>query len=148
MRNFLVLVLLFVSSISSQTDENIHIIGNYYYLDEGETQKVIYNNKHMKNAPYVPCTVRGYAYNENFIVACQKPFPICILDNVSTDSLFTWQLNNKKYVDSCKQYTFSLNFWIIDIKKDSFYGPLNLNEYLQKRIDLKIPDEFKMSLDL
>ena len=102
----------------------------------------------MKNALNVPCTVRGYAYNENFIVACQKPFPICILDNVSTDSLFTWQLNNKKYVDSCKQYTFSLNFWIIDIKKDSFYGPLNLNEYLQKRIDLKIPDELKMSLDL
>jgi len=148
MRNFLVLVLLFISSISCQTDENIHIIGNYFFLDEGETQKVIYNKKHMKETPYIPCTVKGYAYNENFIVACQKPFPICILDNGPTDSLFTWHLKNKKYVDSCKQYTFSLNFWIIDIKKDSFYGPLNLNEYLQKRVDLKIPEELKMSLDL
>jgi len=49
------------------------------------------------------------------------------------------QIAIKKLKDSKIHY-----YWIINKKTDDIYGPLNWNEYLQKRKELGVPKKLKL----
>jgi hypothetical protein len=54
------------------------------------------------------------------------------------DSLFK---NNTVYQ---KQFKSDINYWIINILKDSLIGPLSKDEFIEKRNEMKIPDNLQL----
>ena len=92
----------------------------------------------------IPPYVIEYEFNNDFIIALQMEYEL--------DS------NEIKKVELAKhpayeEYKIALKkgipkFWIIDIKTDSIYGPLNSDEYCNLRKELKIPTDLKLKIDI
>ena len=83
----------------------------------------------------IPGHILFYGHNKNFIIACQKP----------ADSIYNFKegLVYDKRMD--KIYNTKYNqFWVLELKDDSLYGPLDKNEYLAMRKKLDIPEGLKM----
>ena len=76
-------------------------------------------------------------YNDQFIIAAQVPDTNCH-HNVA----------DAKRQEAANNTGNPVNFWIIDISSDKLIGPLSLNEYLQQRQQLNIPDDLKMNIEI
>jgi hypothetical protein len=83
----------------------------------------------------IPGQILFYGHNGDFIIANQK----------SRDSIYesnenlVYQEMESKIFDT----KFS-NFWIVTLKNNSIYGPLNKNEYFKMRKALNIPEALKL----
>jgi len=53
--------------------------------------------------------------------------------------------NDPHYV---QLFSRKIKFWIISHAPDSIYGPLSLEEYLEKRTELGVPDDLRLELEL
>jgi hypothetical protein len=102
--------------------------GGYQFVSESNEQSFIYGNSNQ----YVACTVIAYTYDENFILICQKPSEPCIHTEATGISV--------KKIDI-------IQFWIVDIHKDTLLGPFTLSEYLKKRNSMGISDRLTLKLE-
>lgn len=91
----------------------VEYFGNgYWYMDEGGDSKAIFGSKAL--SPKIPSTVIEYKYDNDYIVAKQKPkLPQDILYDV-----------NYIYKDGIDTF-----YWIISAKNYFGLGPLDRQEY-------------------
>src|SRR5690625_2630427 len=83
----------------------------------------------------IPGQILFYGHNGDFIIANQKSRD-SIYD--SNENLVYQEMESKIF-----NTKFS-NFWIVTLKDDNIYGPLNRNEYFKMRKALNIPDDLKL----
>jgi hypothetical protein len=133
--------------------------GNYVYEDRGFKDIICYSPS--KNNIYP--NVISYDYNDNFIIAIQTPnleqykFFIAeyLLDDTNTDinTSPNNQAKRDKFADSILKYdpyylkifSHDTNYWIISHKNKQLYGPFTKEEFLQKRKELKVPENLVLN---
>lgn len=111
-------------SSCSLSDETKTLSGGWVLAFESKHDVVI-----DEGARFVPCQVMKYGYDDNFIVAEQKP----------TEECFRGKDTNS-YPDMQSTY-----YWIVDHKNHSFFGPLSFSEYESKRKELGIPTTLELN---
>jgi hypothetical protein len=117
-----ILLLLFKSCGSGMSDYIEDLSGGYQFIFESKREQLIIGNHS------IPCTVLAYSYNDDYILVFQQPIEDCFITSV-------------KNIDT-------LQFWIVDTKQDSLYGPLRMFEYIQKRKELKVPEKLKLKIEI
>lgn len=126
---FLLIISLFLISCGGLSDYSENIPGGYQFVSEAKYVNLIIGKQE------IPCNVIGYAYNENYILACQE-------FNDSECISYTQLLPQITGRNRDKE----INFWIIDIKKDSLWGPLNYAEFLKTRRRLDIDKSLRIKV--
>lgn len=121
----MIILLIPLRSTSCGGDLSEGIGDNYTYIDEGAYSKYI--SPHRAGEPEIPCTVISYVFNDQYIIAIQKPNKAC-----------------SSTVDIGNSY----NFWIINQPEKNLIGPLSLEDYLKKRQELGIPEDLKVELNV
>ena len=83
----------------------------------------------------IPGQILFYGHNKDFIIVNQKS-----RDSIynSNENLVYQEMESKIF-----KTKFS-NFWIITLKNDSIYGPLNKSEYFKLRDSLNVPNTLKL----
>jgi hypothetical protein len=133
--------------------------GEYFYRSEGAEMNDIIS--HLPNRKEIYSNVLDYNYDSDFIIATQQPiheqyksmiafylrddtikYPVRENENIvkseqDADSI----LKNDEYYKSI--FKNKINYWIISLKVNKLYGPLTKAEYLQKRKELKVPNELE-----
>ena len=136
--------------------------GEYTYHDAGNGYKDIIKHKNVENITIdrnleylkenIYSEVLYYCYNKDFILVKQKPNKKYHIIAVSfeledvysssrSDFLADSLINNDIYYKQI--FDNEINYWIIDNKNEILLGPLQKNEYLNKRNDLEIPQELE-----
>ncbi len=105
-------------------DGVVELSGTYFYRDEGGRIKDILSTRGDHE---IPATVIAYVFNEDFILAKQRP-------KLPADPLYSMQ---PEYMYGA-EYVY---FWIIDHDHDKIWGPLHEEEYLRTRYQLGVPSE-------
>ena len=130
---YLIQCLLFLPILTSC---NHNYLEKNYELDYDPNQEI---NLVVSDNGYDLVKIAGhilfYGHNQNFIIACQKTRDS--IYNFKEGLLFDEMMNNiwnTKYNQ----------FWILALKNDSLYGPLNKTEYLTLRKKMSIPEDLKM----
>jgi hypothetical protein len=157
------LTLLFLFTSCIHGIEVRKLSGGYYYHNAGRESKYILppsvasSPSHMINflKKYIFSLVVAFEYNDEFIVAAQKPIEEEFYSQMGweldviyrqrrrcidvTDSI----IKNDPYFQ--KILSRKLSYWIIYHKNDSVYGPLTAEEYKGKYKTLKMPEKFNFS---
>ena len=83
----------------------------------------------------IPGHILFYGHNKDYIIVNQK----------STDGIYE-RKENRVYDSILNEIAKpkSNQFWIIVLKNDIVYGPLTKHDYLLRREELKVPNEFKL----
>lgn len=152
----ILLILVFIVSLFWSNPELKVIAGNYQIHRPSRAYSQILSGtpsdldsisvyKYIKTIIYP--TVENYDNDENYILVRQRP------NKEMYKSQLTWQLehvftNEKSHyvADSLMTYdtyfknvfSNSVNYYIIDIKKEILYGPFDLNEFNAKKKQLNI----------
>lgn len=152
--------LTFFIGCSSQGDYTEELSKNYFYRDEGRDVKDILSHRIDRRNIY--SKILSYTYNSQFILAKQEPlydkhkemiafdlrddfkkYPNnSNEDRIKSERVADSILKNEEYY--IKIFSQKINYWIILTKKDSLIGPLTKEEYLQKRQQLKVPQELQL----
>ena len=123
----IVLHLLCSLFIQSCISDSIKNLGNgYFYRDEGERMSEDYCFVKIPMVENSPATVLDYIYNDEYIIAKQKP-------KYPQEPLY-----KRKYEYGTND---SLFYWIILKTNDVVLGPLSWQEYLDMRLKYQIPIE-------
>ncbi|MHB8859060.1 MAG: DUF3997 domain-containing protein [Thermoleophilia bacterium] len=142
-----ILILLFILIIcTSCTDHDYISLGDHYiyrslsggnsyifntdylYRDQTDTDANKPTNKDYYGS-LIPCAVKDYSYDEQFIVANQVNNPNCFDSAIREDALKTGN---------------SINYWIVVKNSRKTIGPLTLEEYRVKRQEYNVPDSLKL----
>jgi hypothetical protein len=123
-RFFIILFVLFYAC-GALSDYVEKLPGNYYFIFESQ-----YNQTITGHGSIIPTVVISYSYNDNYILAAQR-----------TDLTKDSNVDGVNNVDV-------VQFWIIDVKKETLYGPFKIAEYLEKRKILNIPGKLKLKVEL
>jgi hypothetical protein len=111
----------------SCSDYSKELGGNYFLNVEGKNINVILN--HRPNTKGIPPAILKYNYNNDFIIAEQKP-------NIN-DNILDETANYKNGRDS-------LYYWIIVKKNSLCLGPFNLNEFNEAKLKNIVPETLKL----
>lgn len=111
-------------------------LGHGYIYHDQVGLPTISNNINGKGINGV---VFRYDFNNEFIVALEKDVKLS-------------QEDKDKLIESGDVYDYLLHngyskYWIIAHSNDSIYGPFNKQEYLQKKIELRVPDNLKLKTE-
>lgn len=99
------------------------------YLDEAGAY--VYAPTHAKYyESLIPCDVKDYSYDEQFIIAKQVNNPNCFDSAIREDALKSGN---------------SINYWIVIKESRKTIGPLTLEEYRVKRQEYHVPDTLKLN---
>ncbi len=123
--------------------------GYLFYVGDGCSTSIL----NFKNTVLIPSHVLDYAFDSVFIIASQRPWLVPGITN-RWDTV-TYNEHNKIF----KKSTF-LQYWIINKKEENVYvgvdsiaeraiysnvyGPYKWKEYLQKRMELGVPQDLKL----
>lgn len=110
------------------SDSSEPLGSGYFYRNEGREVKDILCKK--ANGGEIPATVVEYAYDDDFIIAKQKP-------KLPQDPLY-----DKEY-----QYTkgnMEFYYWLIIKENNLVLGPYDLEEFNNQMRNYKIPNELKL----
>jgi hypothetical protein len=122
------IIIAFVLLSCNLSDYSENLGEGYNYIDEGGDIKEIFNNKPKFGR--VPATVIEFKYDNNFIVAKQKP-------RLPQDPLY-----EKKY-----KYPYGddqFYYWLV-LKKDGIVlGPFNLEDYNSAKSRHNVSDKLKL----
>lgn len=124
----LVFALLLLLESCNFSDSTRQLGDGYFFRNEGGKIKDILCED--PKGGEVPATVIAYGYDENFIIAKQKP-------KLPQDALYDNEYNYKKGSNA-------IYYWIVIKDKHSVLGPLAYDEYQEARNKFKIPDELKV----
>ncbi len=125
--SILFLTLIFHNCSFNDSTENLG--DGYFYRNEGESIKDILCKK--ANGREIPATVLEYHYDDNFIIAKQKP-------KIPQDPLYDLDY---KYNKGTNEYY----YWIIVKDSNIVLGPLSIEEFNISRIKLKLPNNIKFN---
>lgn len=115
--------------IISCTIDSVKDLGNgYFYRDEGGDIKDILCD--VPNGGEIPSTILKFSYNEEFIIASQKP-------KLPQDPLYDKEYEYKNGNDF-------IYYWIIIKNFHTVIGPLDKTEYLRARAIRQIPEDLKI----
>jgi len=116
--------ILFLVNCGGISDYTKDLPGGYEFVSESNSQQLIHGNNIL-----IPCTVKSYSTNKNFIIAAQSPAEECI------------QPNEIKVIAP-------LQFWIIVIQEKKLIGPLTLSDFIYQRKELAIPEDLKLQIEV
>ncbi len=117
---------------SCVSDYDKALTGEYHYIEEGSHQYAIWHmGKEFEK--FIPCEILSYDYNEEFIIAAQRPVNPCFIGFL-TDSI--------QYPASED----SIYYWIADNKNDKLYGPLNKENFDDIKNNIGVPPSLKIDL--
>jgi len=158
----IILICLHVQGCSSGGDYDKDLSGNYFYDDEGSDAKSIIC--HLPDCKNIYSKVISFDYNKDFIIAAQQP----IYNEYKNSVAFELRNDLKKYPTNSKEeitqsekvadsilkhdpyyqriFLHKINYWIISHKNKQVFGPCTEDEYIQKRKELKVPDNLKLDL--
>lgn len=111
----------------SCSDVVVDLRNGYFYRNEGDEIKDIHSEKGDRE---IPATVTAYAFDDEFILARQKP-------KLPADPLYNEQ---PVYVNG-PEHDY---YWIIDHKQETIWGPLDEQEYLRTRSLAGVPSELTL----
>lgn len=118
---------LIFNSCSSDYTENL---GNgYFFNGEGGSLNNIYCEKSYGGR--IPATVIGYDYDNDYIIAKQKPR---IPQSILYEKMYEYKYGSDEYY-----------YWIIVKDEYLVLGPFNLSEFAETRIKYKVPDNLNVS---
>lgn len=130
---FIVFFLFNLSSCDKLNKDSYPIIQKRFKLGQNgmnDAYLIEVNN----NFPITYGHILFYASNSKFIIIDEKPRDSIVLEK---DKLNMIEADNKFYKTKFSQ------FKIIDLKRDSVYGPYKKEEYLKKRKMLNVPEKLK-----
>jgi hypothetical protein len=107
------------------SDERNNLSGGWEFVSESKHDKVIDGGK-----KHIPCEVIAYGFNDEFILAAQKPTEDCFLGK---DTIEYKAGRNSTY------------FWIIAHKQNLFLGPLTETEFKVAKEKYKVPVDLKLN---
>lgn len=131
MRNYCILLLTALTvnlSCSSGGDTSKELSGGYFFRDEGTELHDILN--HSAGVKVIPANVLSYNFNDDFIIASQKPTknPDPLYDSVPT------------YKDGND----SIYYWLIVNKSRAVIGPLSKREFEEMRRSYVVPETLQL----
>lgn len=118
----LLLVLIALQSCSSGGDYSSDLGQGYFYRSEGDNIHDILSSK--ADGHQIPADVVSYDYDDEFIIAKQKP-------NYEQDPLYDAEY---RYEDGLDNYY----YWIIKHEDNSIRGPLNRSAFESAKVDLMV----------
>ncbi len=124
MRKLLLISIIVVLSSCNFSDETRSLSGDWTFVDEGHLNRVIDGGKN-----HIPCDVIKYGYNNDFIIAAQKPTEDCFLGK---DTSVYKAGKNKTY------------YWIIGHSQKLFLGPMNETEFNEAKKKYNVPDDLEL----
>lgn len=104
------------------TPNEIKLSGGYKYYSN--RKDIIHKNNN------IPPTVLDYKYNQDFIIALQKP--------EAYDKIIYGNLGKYEYGRD------TIYYWLIICQKDSVIGPMSFNQYIQTREIYKVPSNLQL----
>lgn len=150
MKKFVIILTLAMSTIMMGCSKYPDLGGGYRFINEGKDALEIVN---YENTVVIGQSILDYAFDSTFIIVSQRPWDR--LPNIRT---MTYKESNEAFEKS----TF-LQYWILDKKEKNInigydsirkraiysnvYGPYQRYEYLQKRKELGVPKDLKLSLE-
>ena len=82
--------------------------------------------------------VVDYGVSNRYIIASEKPW------DKFTENKYSYYLSDD--IRAFKVYKFR-QYWIIDKYKQKTYGPFTKEQYLEKKIELGVPDTLKLQFE-
>ena len=131
MRIFIITILLFIFSCGKDPLEKNYELD---YNPMNEVNLVVPEKQGYQRVEF-PGHILFYGHNIEFIIANQK----------DTDSIY--KSDNSLTYEKQQEMIFRLDaskFWIITLRNDSIYGPLDKTEYFKARKFLKVPNNLKL----
>lgn len=189
-------------SCANINDERVSLNGEYIYRNVGGNSRMILSKSVQFHNKIYP-TVTDYVFNENYIIAEQKPEAELIASEMAKDLTDKYNIyakyskdkeilnnpfysrykgkiesdslgfrefllrNTKRYaeseIDSISIYespygvvkdsyyqkllSNKINYWILDVNRDTLIGPLTKEEYLSQKNYLKIPNSLSLKFE-
>ena len=137
MKKPIFLILLLIVSLSCRK-EFPDIGGNGYYLDYNDNEDLCIKQPIKGMAGYDKLIVFGrieqYAFDENFILVAEKP-----RDSVPG----ILNMNLQQYEKIFNQSSFR-QYYILNKKNDSLYGPFKKEKFIETRKTLNVPISLKI----
>lgn len=130
-KQYLILIVvgtLFILSCGSCGDSSNELSGGYFLRDEGIDVHDILN--HTDGLKEIPANVISYNYDNNFIIASQRP-------NKNPDPLYN---RSPIYKDGKN----TIYFWLIINKSKLVVGPLTTTEFQQARVQYNVPENLQL----
>ena len=127
MKFLLIIIILFIH-LCGCSDSSKELGGNYFLRIEGEHTNEILNRS--PNRKGVPPDVIRYNYNNDFIIAEQKPNQY---NDIMHDDSVNYKYGRK-----------NLYYWVIFKKSNFCIGPLNEAEFNEARNKYKVPDKLEL----
>lgn len=122
-------VILLALLISCSNDSSIDLSGGYFLILEGKGGNLIGNRS--VSTREIPSDVISYNFNDQFIIAKQKPGPT---DNVIFNPTIYKDGRNKIY------------YWLIVHDKKLVLGPMNEQEFDNASLLFKVPKSLNFKL--
>jgi len=135
MKQIITIALLLIIISSCKNNE----IEKGYELNYDASDEICLINKKKSGNGYDLISITGhilfYGHSKDYIIVVQKP----------KDSIYNSK-ENLNYSDQMnKIYKSEFNqFWILKIKNDSLFGPFRKEEYVKKRQEIGVPENFKI----
>lgn len=117
-------------SCSSGGDYNKELSGGYFFSAEGSDMHSIIS--HFAGGTDIPANIISYNYNNDFIIAKQKP-------NKTDDPIYD---TNPVY----KLGRDTIYFWLVIHKQKICLGPLTENEFNAEKIKYNVPSNLKFEV--
>lgn len=137
----IILSSLLFNSCEQMNKDSYPIIEKKYKLIQDPKNEVELVDFTSENLASTQIRVSGhilfYGHNSDFIVINQKPSDSIIKGNLEN-------LNLDEQTEKISKSNFN-QYYILEIKKDSVYGPFKKNEYLDFRKKIKIPENLKLN---
>lgn len=122
-------IVLFTSCGGGVSDYTEELPRGYQFVSESKNQSFIYG----KNQQYIPCNVISYTFNSDYILVYQRPSEPCIHTEATGIKIANIDV---------------VQFWIIDVQKESLMGPFTLSEFLNQRKKTGVPDELELKIKI
>ena len=135
MKQIIFIALLSIIISSCENNE----IEKGYALNYDASDEICLINKKKSSNGYDLISISGhilfYGHSRDYIIAVQKP----------KDSIYSRNenLNYNEQMNKVYQSEF-YQFWILKIKNDTLFGPFRKEEYLKKRKEIGVPENFKI----
>lgn len=114
--------------LNSCSDSYENLGNGYFYRHEGGLSNDILCE--FSKGGFIPATIIAYSFDDNFIIAKQKPK---IPQDILYDKEFSYPKNKKNEF-----------YWIIIKKNNNVLGPLNFKNYIHQRNKNHIPSTLKL----
>lgn len=114
--------------ISRPGDWHAPVVGGYKVFSFSADVIEVRDDDSFENRPGIPKKVVELGHNPRYIIAKQEEFRVSFEDNQTHESLIPGQYK----------------YWILDLATDTMWGPLEYDEYLDKRENLGVPPDLSL----